>query len=361
MVLVAIEATTHSVTLIVVVIQDHIAFPNLTGMNPLLGPQFDSKYPRFLPLSSAYSVSLRRFAFLAAHKLQLGLNALTEGVYAWVSGPTYETPAEGRMLRNSGADVVGMSTIPEVVAGKEEGLEVLVLSLVTNKVVIPDKFRSIKEEVEAEVSSCVVPPVWVNNYANGFEPEARGKTCDSTGRGPGVARGSAAHWQTEGGSDEDFGREDCRADRGARLTHVALFTMYGALCKLVYSVVGCPALLETLCPTTTTPSTSIVAAPLPSDCRPLWYVFVISGVGHTHLTAGVRLIRHLAATLFVVPGICSHLFPDPPRSHISCGSPVFGFSSHRASCDGLQYTGATHHIPLPALPLVLSSATCPTT
>nr|VWO97084.1 Uncharacterized protein [Ganoderma boninense] len=134
----------------IVVIQDHIAFPNLTGMNPLLGPQIDSKYPRFLPLSSAYSVSLRRFAFLAAHKLQLGLNALTEGVYAWVSGPTYETPAEGRMLRNSGADVVGMSTIPEVVAGKEEGLEVLVLSLVTNKVVIPDQYRSIKEEVEAE-------------------------------------------------------------------------------------------------------------------------------------------------------------------------------------------------------------------
>ncbi|PIL28920.1 hypothetical protein GSI_08967 [Ganoderma sinense ZZ0214-1] len=136
----------------IVVIQDHIAFPNLTGMNPLLGPQIDSKYPRFLPLSSAYSVTLRRFAFLAAHKLQLGLNALTEGVYAWVSGPTYETPAEGRMLRNSGADVVGMSTIPEVVAGKEEGLDVLVLSLVTNKVVIPDQYRSIKEEVEAELA-----------------------------------------------------------------------------------------------------------------------------------------------------------------------------------------------------------------
>ena len=139
----------------VVVIQDHLAFPNLTGMNPLLGPQLDPKYPRFLALSSAYSVSLRRFAFLAAHKLQLGLNALAEGVYAWVSGPTYETPAEGRMLRNAGADVVGMSTIPEVVAGKEEGLEVLVLSLVTNKVVIPNRYRSIKEEVEAEVSSCV--------------------------------------------------------------------------------------------------------------------------------------------------------------------------------------------------------------
>lgn len=136
----------------IVVVQDHIALPNLTGMNPLLGPPVGPNYPRFLPLSTAYSPFLRRLAFLAAHKLKLGLNALAEGVYAWVSGPTYETPAEGRMLRNAGADVVGMSTIPEVLAGKEEGLEVIVLSLVTNMVVIPNKYRSIKEEVEAELA-----------------------------------------------------------------------------------------------------------------------------------------------------------------------------------------------------------------
>ncbi|KAI0816918.1 hypothetical protein BC628DRAFT_1334015 [Trametes gibbosa] len=136
----------------IVVIQDHLALPNLTGMNPLLGPPVGPGYPRFLPLSSAYSASLRRLAFLAAHTLKLGSDALAEGVYAWVSGPTYESPAEGRMLRNAGADVVGMSTVPEVVAGKEEGLEVLVLSLVTNMVVIPGKYRSIKVEVEAELA-----------------------------------------------------------------------------------------------------------------------------------------------------------------------------------------------------------------
>ncbi|EIW53184.1 inosine guanosine and [Trametes versicolor FP-101664 SS1] len=136
----------------IVVIQDHLALPNLTGMNPLLGPPAGPNYPRFLPLSSAYSASLRRLAFLASHKLKLGLDALAEGVYAWVSGPTYETPAEGRMLRNAGADVVGMSTVPEVLVGKEEGLEVMVLSLVTNMVVIPQKYRSIKEEVEAELA-----------------------------------------------------------------------------------------------------------------------------------------------------------------------------------------------------------------
>lgn len=103
-------------------------------------------------MSNAYSVKLRRHAFLAAHDLSLPEDALAEGVYAWVSGPTYETPAEARFMRNAGADVVGMSTVPEVVAAREEGLEVMVLSLVTNAVEMPEKARSIKEEVKAEVS-----------------------------------------------------------------------------------------------------------------------------------------------------------------------------------------------------------------
>ncbi|KAG6915158.1 hypothetical protein DXG01_012975 [Tephrocybe rancida] len=136
----------------VVVIQDHLALPNLTGMNPLLGPQTSADHPRFLPLSDAYSPSLRRLAFLSAHSLSLERSALAEGTYAWVGGPTYETPAEGRLLRFAGADVVGMSTVPEVVVAREEGLNVMVLSLVTNFVVIPDKYRSIRDEVEAELA-----------------------------------------------------------------------------------------------------------------------------------------------------------------------------------------------------------------
>ncbi|KJA25257.1 hypothetical protein HYPSUDRAFT_420055 [Hypholoma sublateritium FD-334 SS-4] len=136
----------------IVVIQDHLAIPNLAGMNPLLGPQTSPDLPRFLPLSDAYSTTLRRLVFLAAHHLQLEDSALAEGTYAWVSGPTYETPAEGRFLRRVGADVVGMSTVPEVLAAREEGLEVMVLSLVTNFVVIPDTYRSIREEVAAELS-----------------------------------------------------------------------------------------------------------------------------------------------------------------------------------------------------------------
>jgi purine-nucleoside phosphorylase len=136
----------------VVVIQDHLALPNMTGMNPLLGPQISPAYPRFIPLSDAYSPRLRRLAFLAAHELKLDDDALTEGVYAWVSGPTYETPAEGRFLRNAGADVVGMSTVPEVLTAREESMNVMVLTLVTNAVIIPEKYRSIKAEVRAEVS-----------------------------------------------------------------------------------------------------------------------------------------------------------------------------------------------------------------
>ena len=134
-------------------IQDHIALPNLTGpLNALFGPQFSPDYPLFLPTSDAYSVKLRRLAFLAAHDLSLPESALEEGVYTWVSGPTYETPAEGRFLRSIGGDVVGMSTVPEVLAAREEGMEVMVLSLVTNGVEMPENARRIKEEVKAEVS-----------------------------------------------------------------------------------------------------------------------------------------------------------------------------------------------------------------
>ncbi|KZP21294.1 purine and uridine phosphorylase, partial [Athelia psychrophila] len=144
----------------IVVIHDHLALPNLTGpLNPLLGPVVPP-HKRFTPLSAAYSSRLRRFAFLAAHSpaspgsashgLGLPREATAEGTYAWVSGPTYETPAEGRFLRAAGADVVGMSTVPEVVVARAEGMEVLVLSLVTNAVKIPDGYRSVKAEVEAE-------------------------------------------------------------------------------------------------------------------------------------------------------------------------------------------------------------------
>ncbi|KAJ6627365.1 nucleoside phosphorylase domain-containing protein [Mycena sp. CBHHK59/15] len=136
----------------ILVIHDHLALPNIAGMNPLLGPLTSQAHQRFIPLSDAYSPSLRRLLFLAAHHLSVDPSALAEGTYAWVSGPSYETPAEGRFLRLAGADVVGMSTVPEVLAAREEGLNVMALSLVTNAVVIPDGYRSIREEVLAELA-----------------------------------------------------------------------------------------------------------------------------------------------------------------------------------------------------------------
>lgn len=145
-------------------LHDHLGIPNLSGFNPLLGPQHDHNIPRFLPTSNAYSTSLRRLFFRAVHELGFNLDDFAEGTYAWVSGPTYESPAEGRFLRAAGADVVGMSTIPEVLAAKEEGLEVIALSLVTNFVVIPDTYRSIKDEVKAEVLSIPYPPTRKNLF-----------------------------------------------------------------------------------------------------------------------------------------------------------------------------------------------------
>jgi len=158
----------------VVVVHDHIALPNLTGMNPLLGPQQDPSLPRFLPLSDTYSRSLRKLVFKAAHELSIERDALAEGTYAWVSGPTYETAAEGRFLRGIGADVVGMSTVPEVVAAREEGMNVLVLSLVTNAVVIPEGYKSVRDEVEAEIAGNPIAEV-VDEVVSHEEVLALGK------------------------------------------------------------------------------------------------------------------------------------------------------------------------------------------
>ncbi|KAG8747794.1 hypothetical protein FRC10_011239 [Ceratobasidium sp. 414] len=145
---------------VVFVVHDHLALPNLTGFNPTLGPVLEPPFDqRFTPLSKAYSFPLRCAAFRAAHALKLPRDFLAEGTYAWVSGPTYESPAEGRLLRSAGVDVVGMSTVPEVVAAHQAGMGVLVLSLGTNPVIIPEGYRSAREAVEAEIAGTPLPPV----------------------------------------------------------------------------------------------------------------------------------------------------------------------------------------------------------
>jgi len=122
----------------IMLLSDHLNLPGLSGTHPLLGPNDPLFGPRFPPLSDAYNLSLRRTAHLAWSALgtQLGTRRLHEGVYAFVSGPSYETRAECRMLRLLGADVVGMSTVPEVITARHSGMNVLALSLVTNSAVL---------------------------------------------------------------------------------------------------------------------------------------------------------------------------------------------------------------------------------
>jgi purine-nucleoside phosphorylase len=108
------------------VIADHL---NLTGQNPLAGPHDDRLGPRFPDMSEAYAIPFRGMAHEAAKEVGLSLK---EGVYCVLSGPSYETPAEVRMLHQCGADAVGMSTIPEVVACRQMGVRVLGISLISN-------------------------------------------------------------------------------------------------------------------------------------------------------------------------------------------------------------------------------------
>ena len=108
------------------VIDDHI---NLIGGNPLLGRNEERFGPRFPDMTAAYSPRLRGIADAVAREMKV---ALEHGVYIAVHGPSYETPAEIRAFRTLGADAVGMSTVPEVIAARHMGMEVLGISCITN-------------------------------------------------------------------------------------------------------------------------------------------------------------------------------------------------------------------------------------
>jgi purine-nucleoside phosphorylase len=109
-----------------VLLSDHI---NLTGSNPMVGPNDERLGPRFFDMTQAYSSRLRVLAKSAAESEGFPLE---EGVYLAVSGPSFETPAEIRAFRILGADLVGMSTVPEVIVARHMGIEVLGISCVTN-------------------------------------------------------------------------------------------------------------------------------------------------------------------------------------------------------------------------------------
>jgi purine-nucleoside phosphorylase len=109
-----------------VAISDHL---NLQGTSPLVGPNDDALGPRFPDMTDAYDPAYRVIAHGAATRIGLELG---EGVYAAWLGPAFETPAEIRMMRTLGADLVGMSTVPEVLAARHMGIRCLALSCVTN-------------------------------------------------------------------------------------------------------------------------------------------------------------------------------------------------------------------------------------
>lgn len=111
----------------VMVLSDHL---NFQGTNPLAGPQDERLGLRFVDMTQAYDPELRSLARQAATKL--GLKCF-EGVYAGLLGPSFETPAEIRALKRLGADAVGMSTVPEVIAARQFGLRVLAVASITNR------------------------------------------------------------------------------------------------------------------------------------------------------------------------------------------------------------------------------------
>mgnify|MGYP005845509919 CR=1 FL=1 len=140
----------HLTTGTLVVIKDHI---NLMGDNPLIGPHDESFGERFPDMSEPYSRRLRQLAQEAA--VSLGMR-LPETIYAAVSGPSFETPAEIRMLQILGADTVGMSVVPEVIVARQLGLEVLALTAVTDQA-LPEAMAPISHQTVSRAAKEMAP------------------------------------------------------------------------------------------------------------------------------------------------------------------------------------------------------------
>jgi purine-nucleoside phosphorylase len=137
------------------ILQDHFGLPIVTGNNPLIGVNDDGLGPRFPPLSDTYDTELQNIVLECAKKHNLTKYMRPNCTYCFVSGPAYESRAECKFLRNSiGGDMVGMSTVPEIVAAKHVGMKIIGLSLMTNKVVI-EKTESTVHASHEEVLQAV--------------------------------------------------------------------------------------------------------------------------------------------------------------------------------------------------------------
>ena len=132
---------------------DHIGLLCMTGNNPLRGPNLDEFGPRFPDMSQAYDRKLGQLARDVAAANQIKMN---EGVYAGISGPSFESPADLRFLRTIGADAVGMSTVPEVIVARHGGTRVLGISGISNKANLDGNTLTTHEEV-LEAGKVIAP------------------------------------------------------------------------------------------------------------------------------------------------------------------------------------------------------------
>ena len=140
-------------------IADHINFLGLAGLNPLRGPNDENVGPRFPDMIGTYTLPLRQLA----HQVAAANNfSLQEGTYAYVAGPSFETPAELRFLRTVGADAVGMSTVPTVVVARHAGMKILGISSITNMAVPDPKPGTVLDHEEVlETGKQIIPRLTV--------------------------------------------------------------------------------------------------------------------------------------------------------------------------------------------------------
>jgi purine-nucleoside phosphorylase len=139
----------------VMLITDNLNLIGIAGQNPLIGPNLDKIGPRFPDMSQAYDRALCDLARSVARKENI---ILQEGIYAGLSGPSFESPADLRFLRLAGADSVGMSTVPEVIVARHGGMRVLGLSGISNKANLDGSMVTTHEEV-MEAGKLITPKI----------------------------------------------------------------------------------------------------------------------------------------------------------------------------------------------------------